>query len=341
MSFSGIINTLRSISHPDVVVDVLPATPLGAPVVHTPTVAPAQVNPPASITADADDEGTAFKALNRQDWDDFVSEMSATPSGSAQVNPPESLAADVAMTIREASVVGYESAPPATIHDLASSQRIEEGYSTRNIEVNRAAEAAFEAGAVDIGLTHAAKGHGKGLRLMETFTSRMAFGSVAPASGTDGPDFVRMDVDDTPGETPRDNSPASEVYSNDWTRAAEGMGDNDGIVHETSQEVMGNSTPGPMSSLLPVTSSWTPSAQLDATGDAPPTVPAVDMWNSFASVDGHSQGTLTVTLNDQMQVAEQLYCAPHSIASTLEDPSALRSDYLSIISPPDPGYFAK
>ena len=64
MSFSGIMNTLRSISHPDVVVDVLPATPLGAPVVHTPTVAPAQVNPPASSTADADD--TEMPATSRE-----------------------------------------------------------------------------------------------------------------------------------------------------------------------------------------------------------------------------------------------------------------------------------
>ena len=102
---------------------------------------------------------------------------------------------------------------------------------------------------------------------------------------------------------------------------------------------MGNSAPWPMSSLLPASSSWTSQPVLD--GEPSPAGPAVDVWNSFASVDGHSQGTLTVTLNDRMQVAEQLYGAPHSIASTLEDPSALRSDYVSIISPPDPGYFTK
>ena len=288
-------------------------------------------------TVHADDEGTAFKALNPQEWSNFVSDMSADPSSSTdppvtpQVTPPAGLAADVEMTVSEASVMGYEHAPPATPRDLANSRRVEPGYSLRNIEVNRAAEAAFEAGAIDLDLMHAAKGHGKGgLRLVETLTSN----SVAPSAP------VRMDVDDNPGESPRDTSPESEFCAEDiWTRATAASRDTDGIVHETSEEVMGNSAPWPMSSLLPASSSWT--SQPVLAGEPSPAGPAVDVWNSFASVDGHSQGTLTVTLNDRMQVAEQLYGAPHSIASTLEDPSALRSDYVSIISPPDPGYFTK
>ena len=290
-------------------------------------------------TVHADDEGTAFKALNPQEWSNFVSDMSADPSSSTdppvapQVTPPAGLAADVEMTVSEASVMGYEHAPPATPRDLANSRRVEPGYSLRNIEVNRAAEAAFEAGAIDLDLMHAAKGHGKGgLRLVETLASN----SVAPSAP------VRMDVDDNPGESPRDTSPESEFCAEDiWTRATAASRDTDGIVHETSEEVMGNSAPWPMSSLLPATSSWSPTAQPAAAGEGTPPGPAVDVWNSFAAVDGHSQGTLTVTLNDQMQVAEQLYGAPHAITSTLEDPSALRSDYQSIISPPDPGMFTK
>ena len=290
-------------------------------------------------TVHADDEGTAFKALNPQEWSNFVSDMSADPSSSTdppvapQVTPPAGLAADVEMTVSEASVMGYEHAPPATPRDLANSRRVEPGYSLRNIEVNRAAEAAFEAGAIDLDLMRAAKGHGKGgLRLVETLASN----SVAPSAP------VRMDLDDNPGESPRDTSPESEFCAEDiWTRATAASRDTDGIVHETSEEVMGNSAPWPMSSLLPATSSWSPTAQPAAAGEGTPPGPAVDVWNSFAAVDGHSQGTLTVTLNDQMQVAEQLYGAPHAITSTLEDPSALRSDYQSIISPPDPGMFTK
>ena len=359
MSFSGLINSIRNMSHPQSTdgTDV----PGLARTDTDDVIAPPQDNPAAvssagstagSTATDDAEEGTAFKALDRQDWDNFVSEMRTdevvevamdTPLGAptvrgpahapTQVNPPENLATDVEMTILEASVVGFPGAPEATPRELANSRRVEEGYSVRNVEINRAAEAAFEAGAISADLMHAAKGHGKGLHLMETLASS----HVARASTP-----VAMDVDDGPDEIPRDHSSEPDLYSDGlWARANERSGDADGIVHETSEEVMGSFAPWPMSSLLPATSSWSPTAQPAAAGEGTPPGPAVDVWNSFAAVDGHSQGTLTVTMNDQMQVAEQLYGAPHAITSTLEDPSALRSDYQSIISPPDPGMFTK
>ena len=196
MSFSGLINSIRNMSHPqndNADAEELPRT-RGNPLARTPAtafrtegtddvpglartdtddvIAPPQDNPAAASSAgstagstatDDAEESTAFKALDRQDWDNFVSEMSTdevvevamdTPLGAptvrgpahapAQVNPPENLATDVEMTILEASVVGFPGAPEATPRELANSRRVEEGYSVRNVEINRAAEAAFE-----------------------------------------------------------------------------------------------------------------------------------------------------------------------------------------------------